>query len=198
MKILFVYSTINCICTTKCTYELSKALKKHCITEVINYRVLSNDIVEKFDIIILQRIGDGIIISKEDKENIFNIIRKNRNKKFVYIVDDLIIESQHGLPKELATICDAVMCSSDRLCNNFKKYNKNVIRFNTFIDINFYESIKRNIYNKFTMAWVSTDGLGLDILNEIINRKEVMNIDFDIIAIGKQSYNFIRVNYVKC
>lgn len=198
MKILFVYSTINCICTTKCCYELAKALKKYSTTKVISYKELSSNIIEKFDIIVFQRIGDGTIISKEDKGNIIKIVKENKTKKFIYLVDDLIVESQGGLPKELAAISDAVMCSSNTLCNNFMKYNKHVFRFHTFIDSNFYDSIKKNAYKKFTISWVSSGGLGIDIINEIIDKMQSINIDFNLIAIGGQSYKLKKSDRLRC
>lgn len=198
MRILFVYSNINSICTKKCSFELAKVLTKYSITKVVYYKKLSSDIIKNYDIIIFQRIGDGEIIEKKDKKNIINIIIENKEKKFVYFIDDLVLESQDGLPKEMLILCDAVMCSSDTLCNIIRKYNKNVYRFSTFIDCTFYDSIITNDFEKFTISWVSNGGLGIEIMNELIIKIELMDIDLNLIAIGGQTHKLIKKDFLKC
>lgn len=198
MKILFVYSTLNSVSTMKCCFELSKALNQYSITKVISYKEFNKEIINQFDIIIFHRIGEGNIISESDKKSIISIIKENKSKTFIYMIDDLIIEDRNGVIKDLARECDAVMCSTERLCNNFMTFNKNVYRFKTFIDCDFYNSIKNDKNEVFTIAWISSGGLGINIINQILERKRYMGIDFNFIAIGGQSYRLIKSNNIRC
>ena len=138
MKILFVYSNKTCGCTKKYTFELARGMKKYVNTKVIYYTELTSDIVKEFDVIILQRLGTITIIDKDEVNNIIDIIEKNKNiKKFIYIMDDLVLESQNGLPIKFISHCTDVLCTSKTLAKYIRKYNDNVHVFHTFIDVQY-------------------------------------------------------------
>ena len=145
MKILFVYSNKTCGCTKKYTFELARGMKKYVNTKVIYYTELTSDIVKEFDVIILQRLGTITIIDKDEVNNIIDIIEKNKNiKKFIYIMDDLVLESQNGLPIKFISHCTDVLCTSKTLAKYIRKYNDNVHVFHTFIDVESFDNIPEN------------------------------------------------------
>lgn len=187
MNVLFVYSNIICACTKKCCTELSKALKRYANTDVIYYAELNNDIIKDYDIVILQRIGVGKTIEENFKQQIFKIIDTNKNTKFIYMIDDLILDTQDGLPKKLAEKCDGLICFNELLRDYFSQYNNNIYTLHTFIDIELYDSVEKYNFNKFTVVWASTAGLGINLINQIIDLKANCGIDFDLIALGTRS-----------
>lgn len=197
MKILFIYSNVPCGCTNKYTFDLSEALKKYTFTKVIYYTELNDEIVKEYDIIILQRLGTSKFISMDEKENILKIIKDNKkDRKFIYMIDDLILEAQNGLPKIFAESCNAVLCTSDTLAKHLRLYNPNVYTFHTFINVEILDKIPSSKYDKFTVAWASTGSFGRNIIKEIINRRDELKFDFNLIAIGKYSNEFNGVEGV--
>lgn len=196
--ILFVYSNIGCSCTRKCSFELVDALKKY--TEVTNiyFKDLNRESVKKYDVIILQRVGTAGNVSDFDAEEIIEIIKENKNKKkFIYMIDDLIINARDELPKRFIENCDAVMCTSVTLKKNIQLYNKNVYLFHTFIDFDMYQKIPKCKYNEFTLVWASTGGLGKDIINKIILAKDRIGSNIKLIIIGGKSEEFKNINFVE-
>lgn len=197
MRVLMVYSNVICACTRKCCFELSEGLKRYCDIDVMYYKELNDETIKKYDVIIFQRLGTAALITQDEKCNIYNLIDRNKNnKKFIYFIDDLILESQGGMPKILTSKCDAAICSSKTLASYLKKYNNNVYIIHTFGDIDFWESIKGSIYNKFTMIWASTGGLGKSIIKGILSKRNELGFEFQLIAIGKGASEFNNIKNV--
>lgn len=198
MKILFVYSNTTCGCTKKYTFELARGMKKYINTKIIYYTELTNDIVKDFDVIILQRLGTINIINNDEVDNIIDIIEKNKNsKKFIYIMDDLVLESQNGLPIKFINHCTDVLCTSKTLAKYIKKYNDNVHVFHTFIDVESFDNIKQIKSEKFTLVWASTGALGSNIIEGIVENKEAFKFDFDLIVIGGMYGQFNNSKWIK-
>lgn len=198
MKVLFVYSNIECSCTRKCCFELSNSLNKYITTKVIYFNKFNRDIIKDYDIIIFQRVGTASNVTEKDKNEILRIIDENRaEKKFVYLIDDLVLNVENKTPIDFIKKCNAVICTSKTLEKYIRVYNEKVYRFHTFIDFDLYESIQSNKYDKFTLAWVSTGGLGKDIIRNIINYRKYIGIDFNLIIIGNQAKEFTGVNNVE-
>lgn len=194
MKVLFVYSNVTCACTRKYTFELENEIKKYVESNILYYKNLTDNIIKRYDIVIFQRVGTQDIITKEDYENIFNIISKNRdNTKFVYLIDDLILESQNCLPIKFIRTCDAVLCTSNTLARYIKNYNDKVYTFHTFIEASLWDKVEFNKYDNFTMVWASTGGLGSNIIREIIDNIE---IKYKLIAIGGGAIEFKGVKNI--
>ncbi|MFR7995380.1 MAG: glycosyltransferase [Clostridium sp.] len=198
MNILFVYSNKTCGCTKKYTFELARGMKKYVNTKVIYYTELTSDIVKEFDVIILQRLGTITIIDKDEVNNIIDIIEKNKNiKKFIYIMDDLVLESQNGLPIKFISHCTDVLCTSKTLAKYIRKYNDNVHVFHTFIDVESFDNIPENKREKFTLVWASTGALGSNIIEGIVESKEAFKFDFDLIVIGGMYGQFRNEKWIK-
>ena len=186
MRVLFVYSDINCSCTKKTCFQLSVALSKYIETKVLDYKNLTEDIIKKYEIVIFQRLGaNGVIIKSDEKQFILNIINKYKNeKKFVYLIDDLLIEDQNGFPKELIKNCNVAMCTNKATKEKLKLYNDKVYVFRTFVDMSLADSIPFNKFDEFTMAWVSTGGLGTNIVIDIVKEMNKLNKKYRLIAMG--------------
>lgn len=173
-------------------------MKKYVNTKVIYYTELTSDIVKEFDVIILQRLGTITIIDKDEVNNIIDIIEKNKNiKKFIYIMDDLVLESQNGLPIKFISHCTDVLCTSKTLAKYIRKYNDNVHVFHTFIDVESFDNIPENKSEKFTLVWASTGALGSNIIEGIVESKEAFKFDFDLIVIGGMYGQFRNEKWIK-
>ncbi|MCT4686665.1 glycosyltransferase [Vallitalea sp.] len=205
MKLVFVYSNKDDPCTRKYCYELSKGLQKYVESSVaLFYKELNEEIVLNNDIIIFQRIGaNGIIISKEDKRNIFMLIDKYYNtKKFVYMIDDLVIEDQYGLPKELMKRCHALICHNKLMSQQINKYNKNIYVLRTYVDMDVIKNVeKKNLDEEFYVSWVSTGAIGRKLIFDIINRISKENSNIRFITMSGSSFlsgveNVISYRYV--
>lgn len=198
MRALFVYSNITCACTRKCCFELSEALNRYIPTDTIYFNEFNREIIDDYDIVIFQRVGTAANVQEEDKKEILSIIEENKQiKKFAYLIDDLVLDAQGGTPKRFIQSCNAAICTSRTLERYVKKYNENVYIFHTFIEFDLYESVPFTEYDKFTLVWVSTGGLGKDIIREIINNRDSMGMDFNLIAIGGHTKEFEEVKNVE-
>ncbi|GMQ60752.1 hypothetical protein AN1V17_51550 [Vallitalea sediminicola] len=183
MNILFIYSNKDDPCTRKCSFELSKGLRKLGeSSSEIYYKEINEDILKKNDIIIFQRLGaNGILISQKDEEVIIQLIRKYYDsKKFIYMIDDLVIEEQNGLPKKFLKECHAAICYNEPMKQNISLYSKKTYVLRTFVDMDVIKNIRKNDYNGFYISWVSTGAIGKKLILNIINRinQERLNIKF--------------------
>ncbi|QUH30229.1 glycosyltransferase family protein [Vallitalea guaymasensis] len=204
MKLLFVYSNKDDPCTRKYCFELSKGLKKYVeSTLVLYYKELNEEVVLNNDIIIFQRLGaNGVIISREDKRNIFMLINKYYNtKKFVYMIDDLVIEDQYGLPKKFIKRCHALICQNKLMKQQIKKYNKNIYILRTYVDMKEIKNVKKENLDKFYVSWVSTGAIGRKLIFNIINTFSKENSNIRFVTMSGSSFlsgveNVISYRYV--
>lgn len=182
MKILFVYANRDDPCTIKSCFELSKGLKKYVESSTeVYYTKLNNELIEANDIIIFQRLGaNGILISKLDEEKIFDIIRRFYNKKiFIYMIDDLLIEEQNGLPKRFLKECHSVICPNEPMKQQVNSYCKQCFILRTYVDIEAIDVIKKRDIEDFNIAWVSTGAIGRELIKSIIiNIRKEFDIKF--------------------
>ena len=196
--ILFVYSNIGCSCTRKCTFELVDELKKYTQVTSMYFKNLNKESIKEYNLIIFQRVGTAGNVTDSDAEEMIEIIKENKNKKkFIYMIDDLVINARDGLPKKIIEVCDAVMCTSVTLKKYIEPYNKNIYLFHTFVNFEMYQEIPKSNYNDFTVVWASTGGLGKDIINKILLAKERIGEDVKFIIIGGKSEEFNNFSFVE-
>lgn len=186
MYILFVYSNKTDPCTIKSCFDLSRGLKKYAHTHEIDYRELNEEVVSDYDVIIFQRLGaNGTVIENLYAQRIFHLITTyHHQKRFIYMIDDLVFEDQNQLPKKLMTACHAVICPNDNLANEAKPYNIHTYVLRTYIDMKQTVKIKgANDHIGYDMAWVSTGALGKAFIKEIMDHLR-QDIDIRMIAIS--------------
>lgn len=191
MNILFVYSNKNDPCTRKCSFELSKGLKK--IGEnssEIYYQELSEQMIMDNDIIIFQRLGaNGIIISQKDDYRIFDLIEKYYDsKKFVYMIDDLVIEEQSGLPKKFLKKCHGAICFNEQMKQHISLYCKKVYVMRTFVDIDLIKKVRTNDLEGLNISWISTGAIGKELILDIINEINSRELDIKFITMSGSSF----------
>lgn len=189
MKILFVYSNETDPCTRIQCFELSKGLKQYAETTEIYYSELNEEKIIYYDTIIFQRIGaNGVSIEDKYCEEILKLIEKyKKTKNFVYLIDDLVIEDQNGLPKQFIRLCNGTICPNHIMKQHLLHYNKHIHVLRTYIDMDVVEKVKKKKIDGFYVAWVSTAGLGLGLVEDVINniRKE-LDIKFVYMGGGYQ------------
>ncbi|PKM94209.1 MAG: hypothetical protein CVU84_12160 [Firmicutes bacterium HGW-Firmicutes-1] len=154
-------------------------------SSVISYTHFNEELVLTNDIIIFQRIGaNGVMISSNDANGIFTLIDQYKNSKmFIYLLDDLLLDDQDGLPIEFIKRCNAVICSNDSIEKHIQMYNKNVHVLRTFVDMKVIDKTQAMELAGFNIIWASTGGFGLDIMKQIITtiRNE---LDINFICMG--------------
>jgi len=172
IKILFVYSNKSDPCTQLHCFELAKGLGKYADTLIVHFKELDESILLNYHVIVLQRIGaTGIEITKTDFELISSLINKHRKTKvFIYFLDDLVVEDQGGLPKDFMKLCHAVICTTDRLKKNLYQFNERIYILRNYVDLDFVKTVKKRDLEEFNVIWISTAGLGADMMKQIINQ----------------------------
>lgn len=186
MKILFVYSDMQCSCTIKCCFELAQAMQVYETVTVIHLNQVAEQLINQYDYIILQRIGaNRIIIKEEEKTKLLQLIARTKHSvKWIYMIDDLVLEDQGGLPKVLIAACHGVLCSSDVMKTIIQKINPNVGVFHTFVDLSLIERIPKKTFQKFTVAWLSSGRLGEAVVNYLIEQCHMQRLPIDFICVG--------------
>lgn len=192
MKVLFVYSDPTCASTKKCCFELAKGIEAYVNSTVICYTNLNKEVVADFDIIIFQRLGaNGVIIEPKEVSEIFALIEQYQYSKiFVYLIDDLLLDDQDGLPKEFIKKCTAVICTNNSMKKQVYEYNKNVYVLRTYADMDVIEKTQGMELDGFNIIWASSGGFGIDLMKPLITSiQKELNVRF--ICIGG-SAKFLR------
>ena len=193
MKVLIVYSDINCSCTKKNTFELSKGLKSFVKkVETLFYNNLSENHFNEYDIIIFQRIGaNGVQISEEYLNRVTRLIEKYRKKVItIYNIDDLIL---NYVSKYFISIVNLVLVPNTGYDKYIYPLNENISYTRTFIDKEFFDNVKSNLNlpkNKLKFLWSSTGLLGFDFMQKLIPEisKKFPDSVFYIIGGGSSFY----------
>lgn len=197
MRILFIYSDPQCGCTKKCCFELAKGIQKYEETTILLYDKLEESHILSHDIIVFQRLGgNGVRLPKEYCDKIFTLIHKYKcYKKFVYLLDDLVVKDQNCLPERFMRVCNAVICLNESLKKHLIKYNKNVKVIRTFVDVESLEKVPYESTEGFHIVCPSSGGLGIGMIKSII---PIIRKDFDIqfTCIGKNSDLFENMDGV--
>jgi len=199
MKILFVYSDTKCSCTKKCCFELSKGVGQLADSTIIYYTQLDEKHILEHEVIIFQRIGaNATIITAPYRDKLFAFVEKYKDKKiFIYLIDDLVIEDQEGLPKKFMLRCNAVICSTEAMKRHLSDYNKNIHVLRTFVDSEAVETTKKTGLDGFNIMWASSGGLSLDLIRVLIPqvRKE-MKVEF--ICLGRNTRYLSNIEGTTC
>lgn len=185
IKVLFIYSNGIDPCTRIQCFELTKGLSFYAETSVLHYTQIRQEDIISNDVVILQRIGaNNIEITQPYKGQLLSWIEEYADKTvFVYMIDDLVIEDQNGFPKELITKCNGVICTNEILRQHLLEYNSNIYVLRTYIDMDIINKVKETWLDGFHVVWVSTSGLGIDLMREIV-KKVRESFDIKFIYIG--------------
>ena len=142
MRVLFIYSDINCSCTKKCTFELSKGLAMHTATDVAHHLELKESHFKSYDVILFQRLGgNGVVIEEDYYVFLENLILKYKGKVFTaYFLDDLIINSG---TKKMMSLVDKLLVPNMSYLEHVRDYNNNIFYTRTFLDLDEIASIKK-------------------------------------------------------
>lgn len=189
IPVLFVYSDRFCSCSRVRTFEVVKALhqyeKEYIFPSVIYYEDLEEEHFENFPIILFQRLGaNGTLITKKMKEWFSLIFAKYRNKcKFIYDLDDFLIERQEAFPKWMLSNCHIGLAPNEVLKSEFEKYSNLVEVIRTHIDegiLNHVETSKRPpLENRKTLiSWFSTGLHGISFMSSISDQLQKKIGDF--------------------
>ncbi len=172
LKILFIYSNESDPCTQLHCFELAKGLERYAGTSIVHFKDLVESILLDYHVVIFQRIGaTGTEVAKKDFDFISFLIKKYRTTKvFIYFLDDLVVEDQGGMPKEFMRMCHAVICTTERLKKNLSSFNERIYVLRNYVDLDFVKAVKKRKLKGFNAIWISTAGLGADMMKQIINQ----------------------------
>jgi glycosyltransferase involved in cell wall biosynthesis len=148
--------------------------------------------IEKYDTVVVQ-LGKG-------KEWV-NFIKKYQKLgvKFLYEVDDFL----HGVRRvknhsnakgfgkkdikefqEVMNVCDGMICSTDFLSAQYKKYNQNQFVCRNALDFWRYEKVKRPEKEKFVVGWSGGTGHDSAIMPALRATARLMQMKEDVIFVS--------------
>jgi len=190
-RILIVYSDICCSCTRKYSFELSRGLNDLGVkTDVIMHTNLKDSNIKNADVVIFQRLGaNGGRFNHRLKNTFFDLIANNRDKIFLYHIDDLLLNQQSSLPIEFVKRVDGVIVTNESFYKYLYPYNKNVYYLRTFLDNYTVDRIKDNLNlpKNFKFLWATTGFIGKFFMQNLIPRILAKYPNAMLYRIGAQS-----------
>lgn len=159
-----------------------------------------NDIdIDKYDIFVIE-LANGENWEKFIKEN------QKKGKKFIFEVDDFL----HGVRKvknhsnakgfhkkaikgfqRVMNLCDGMICSTEFLSNQYKKYNENQFVCKNQLDVWRYETLKPEHNEKVIVGWSGGTGHDNSILEALKGLNAAMECN-DNILFYTTSYNYAQ------
>ncbi len=192
-KALLVYSDRYCASTYKRCFEILNGLFRYHRNEIeayaIHYSKLSKEHFDLVDTMLFQRLGaNGEIIPDAFKKELETLMGQYRQKvRFIYDIDDLLLEQQESYPIRLLKSCHMALAPNDFLRKELEKYNHcDIIRTHVDLEAINLASPVRLDPTMIHIGWFSGSCNGIEMMKPVIrsylkryNHKAVVHLFCD-------------------
>ena len=117
-----------------------------------------------------------------------------KNRKYILSFDDAVWEKYNNNPslagkfEKLSSCAKGVIVANDVLKRHLEKYNSNIIKIPTAIDLDRYTGICTEKSSRFTVVWIGTPVTYRECLMPFANmlKKASEKVDFELLVVAKK------------
>lgn len=130
-----------------------------------------------------------------------------KRRKYILSFDDAVWEKYRGNPRcegkfeRLAAGAEGVIAANDQLFDHLKKYNGNIIKIPTAIDLDKYTSVRaQEKYPVFTIVWIGTPVTYEECLLPFADMLKELSekVDFELLVIAQKELTPIEGVKMRC